>query len=125
MTVERELKLTAGPGFHLPDLSGIDPAVHVGVADAVRMETTYYDTVDLRLTRWGCSLRHRSKEGWTLKLPLPQTGDILEGNELTFSGPARTPPRAAQDLVRAYLRGSKLQSVARLSTLRHRVRLTG
>jgi CHAD domain-containing protein len=125
MTVERELKLTAGPGFHLPDLSGLLPGIRAGVVDAVRMETTYYDTADLRLSRWGCSLRHRSKEGWTLKLPVPQTGDILERNELSFSGPARTPPKAAQDLVRAYLRGSRLQPVARLSTLRHRVRLTG
>jgi len=125
MSVERELKLTAGPGFHLPDFSGIEPAVHVSVADAMRMETTYYDTADLRLARWRCSLRYRSKEGWTLKLPLPPTGEILERNEIQFSGPARTPPAAARQLVRAYLRGGRLEPVARLSTLRHRVRLTG
>jgi CHAD domain-containing protein len=125
MAVERELKLTAGPGFHLPDLSGIDQGVDASVADAVRMETTYYDTTDLRLARWRCSLRHRSREGWTLKLPLPQTDEILRRNEIQFSGPARTPPPAARALVRAYLRGSRLQPVARLSTLRHRVRLTG
>jgi CHAD domain-containing protein len=125
MAVERELKLTAGPGFHLPDLSGIDEAVQAFLADAVRMETTYYDTPDLRLARWRCSLRYRSKEGWTLKLPLPQAGEILERNEIQLSGPARTPPPAARELVRAYLRGSRLQPVARLSTLRHRVRLAG
>jgi CHAD domain-containing protein len=125
MAVERELKLTAGPGFHLPDLDGIGPGIRTGVADAVRMETTYYDTADLRLARWGCSLRHRSKEGWTLKLPMPQTSDLLERNELSFKGAARTPPQAALRVVRAYLRRSRLQPVARLSTLRHRVRLTG
>jgi CHAD domain-containing protein len=123
-TVERELKLSAGPGFHLPDLEGVVPAVHASRADAVRMETTYYDTPDLRLARWGCSLRYRSKEGWTVKLPMPQSDAVLERNEITFDGPPRTPPRAALRLVRAYLRRSAPQPVARLSTLRHRVRLT-
>src|ERR1700716_1242941 len=116
MAVERELKLMAGLGFHLPDLDGIGPDIRAGAADAVRMETTYHDTADLRLARWGCSLRHRTKEGWTLKLPMPQTGDALERNELSFKGSARTPPPAALSLVRAYLRRSKLQPVARLST---------
>jgi CHAD domain-containing protein len=124
MAVERELKLTAGPGFHLPDLEGIAPGVRAGPADAVRMETTYYDTPDLRLVRWGCSLRYRSREGWTLKLPMPQGGEVLERNELSFKGAARTPPAAALRLVRAQLRRSGLHPVARLSTLRHRVRLT-
>jgi CHAD domain-containing protein len=124
MAVERELKLTAGPGFHLPDLDGIGPGIRTGFADAVRMETTYYDTADLRLARWGCSLRHRSNEGWTLKLPMPGTSEVIERNELNFKGSARTPPPAALRLVRAYLRGSKPVPVARLSTLRHRVRLT-
>lgn len=125
MAVERELKLTAGPGFHLPDLDGIDAETRAGTADPVRMETTYFDTADLRLARWGCSLRHRSGEGWTLKLPLPDSGAVLERDELKFSGAARTPPPAALRLVRAYLRGSELRPVARLSTLRHKVRLTG
>src|ERR1700736_2267295 len=105
-TVERELKLSAGPGFHLPDLEGVVPAVHASRADAVRMETTYYDTADLRLARWGCSLRYRSKEGWTVKLRMPQSEAVLERNEITFDGPPRTPPRAALRLVRAYLRRS-------------------
>jgi CHAD domain-containing protein len=125
MVVERELKLTAEPGFHLPDLDGIQPGVKAAAVDALRMETIYYDTADLRLVRWGCSLRFRNKEGWTLKLPLPQSDAALARHELTFSGPSRTPPGSALRLVRAYLRRSKVQPVAHLSTLRHRVALTG
>ena len=89
------------------------------------METTYYDTADLRLARWGCSLRFRTREGWTVKLPLATAGEALERTEQRFSGTAKTPPRAAVQLVSAYLRGTSLVPVARLSTLRHRVRLTG
>jgi CHAD domain-containing protein len=123
-TVERELKLIAGPGFHLPDLEDVAPGIHASRADAVRMETTYYDTADLRLVQWGCSLRYRGKEGWTVKLPLRNADAVVERNEVTFAGPPKTPPRAALGLVRAYLRRSTPQPVARLSTLRHRVRLT-
>ena len=124
-TVERELKLAAGPGFHLPDLAGVQPGVEARPGDTRRMETTYYDTADLRLARWGCSLRFRTREGWTVKLPLATAGEALERTEQRFSGTAKTPPRAAVQLVSAYLRGTSLVPVARLSTLRHRVRLTG
>jgi len=104
MSVERELKLTAGPGFHLPDFSGIEPAVHVSVADEMRMETTYYDTADLRLARWRCSLSYRSREGWTLKLPTDASGPLLERTEITIPGGARTPPPGVLQPVRAYIR---------------------
>jgi len=54
---------------------------------------------------------------WSPILPeLPRCGEDIT---------ARTPPPEALRLVRAYLRRSKLQPVARLSTLRHRVQLTG
>ena len=67
--IEREVKLGAGPAFHLPDLNGVVDGVAVTPPEAVRLETVYYDTPDLRLARWGVSLRHRAGEGWTLKLP--------------------------------------------------------
>ncbi|TMD08654.1 MAG: CYTH and CHAD domain-containing protein [Chloroflexi bacterium] len=123
--VEREVKLGAGPGFHLPELEGVADGVAAAPTEALRLETVYYDTPDLRLARWGCSLRHRAGEGWTLKLPTSGSGDLLERPELEFAGPARRPPAAALRVVRAYLRKARLEPVARLSTLRHRVRLTG
>jgi CHAD domain-containing protein len=125
--LEREVKLGAGPAFHLPDLSGVIEGVNVTPPEAVRLETVYYDTADLRLARWGVSLRHRAGEGWTLKLaatPTPGDSDkLLERDELTFQGGSKKPPEAAVAIVRAYVRNAELVPVARLSTLRRRVRL--
>jgi CHAD domain-containing protein len=126
--LEREVKLGAGPAFHLPDLSGVLDGVTVTPPEAVRLETVYYDTPDLRLARWGVSLRHRAGEGWTLKLPPSQAagqaqGALLERDELVFQGGAKKPPQAAVDIVRAYVRKAELVPVARLSTIRRRVRL--
>ena len=122
------MKLGAGPAFHLPDLAGVIEGVAVAPPETVRLETVYYDTPDLRLARWGVSLRHRAGEGWTLKLaPPPSTpgkpAAILERDELTFQGAAKKPPEGAIEVVRAYVRKSELVPVARLSTVRRRVRL--
>ncbi len=126
--LEREVKLGAGPAFHLPDLNGVVEGSVVTAPEAVRMETVYYDTPDLRLARWGVSLRHRAGEGWTLKLPPKapsgkESADLLQRDELTFDGGAKKPPEEAVALVRAYVRKAELVPVARLSTLRRRVRL--
>src|SRR5450759_2588575 len=127
--LEREVKLGAGPSFHLPDLNGVVDGVTVTAPEAVRLETVYYDTADLRLARWGVSLRHRAGEGWTLKLPPAHASSdaqdmaLLERDELTFQGGAKRPPPAAVAIVRAYVRKAELIRVARLSTVRRRVRL--
>src|SRR5438270_2032210 len=120
---EREVKLGAGPAFHLPDLTGVVEGVAVADPETVRLETVYFDTPDLRLARWGVSLRRRAGEGWTLKLPSASNGDLLERDEITFDSNAKKPPAAAVDVVRAYVRTSELVPVARLSTVRRRVRL--
>ncbi|HZK73661.1 MAG TPA: CYTH and CHAD domain-containing protein [Clostridia bacterium] len=127
--LEREVKLGAGPAFHLPDLTGVVDGVVVTAPEAVRLETVYFDTGDLRLARWGVSLRHRAGEGWTLKLPPTHASgegpdkSLLERDELTFQGGAKKPPPAAIAIVRAYVRKAELIPVARLSTVRRRVRL--
>lgn len=126
--LEREVKLGAGPAFHLPDLAGVVEGVAVAPPETVRMETVYYDTPDLRLARWGVSLRWRAGEGWTLKLAPPPAAAghavvVLERDELTFEGSARKPPEGALEVVRAYVRKADLVPVARLSTIRRRVRL--
>jgi CHAD domain-containing protein len=121
--LEREVKLGAGPAFHLPDLAGVIEGVAVAPPETVKMETVYYDTPDLRLARWGVSLRHRAGEGWTLKLAPTRSGALLERDELTFQGAAKKPPLGALGVVRAYVRRSELVPVARLSTVRRRVRL--
>ena len=126
--LEREVKLGAGPAFHLPDLAGVVEGIVVAAPETIRLETVYYDTPDLRLARWGVSLRRRAGEGWTLKLSGPPSAPgkpaaILERDELAFEGSATKPPRAALEVVRAYVRKSELIPVARLSTVRKRVRL--
>ncbi|HEX7263043.1 MAG TPA: CYTH and CHAD domain-containing protein [Candidatus Dormibacteraeota bacterium] len=123
--LEREVKLGAGPAFHLPDLTGVVDGVTVTPPEAVRLETVYYDTPDLRLARWGVSMRYRAGEGWTLKLSPSMEEGMLERDEITFQGGAKKPPAAAVGLVRAYVRTSELVAVARLSTVRRRVRLLG
>jgi len=122
------VKLGAGPAFRLPDLNGVLDGVTVSPPEAVRLETVYYDTPDLRLARWGVSLRHRAGEGWTLKLPPVQAagqpqGQLLERDEITFQGGPKKPPEGAVAIIRAYVRKAELVPVARLSTIRRRVRL--
>jgi hypothetical protein len=115
MAGERELKLGASPGFHLPDLNGAVPGVVAGEPQERRIEATYYDTADLALARAGSSLRHQAGDGWTLMLP--------EAGPLEFDGRAGEPPAEAVRLVTAFRRSAELRPVARLSTWRRRVRL--
>src|SRR4029077_19750447 len=126
--IEREVKLGAGPAFHLPDLSGVIAGVAVTPPEAVRLETVDSDTPDRPLARCGVSLRHRAGEGWTLKLPPKEAegqpqGALLERDELVLQGDARKRPEAVVAIVRAYVRKAELVPVARLSTIRRRVRL--
>jgi CHAD domain-containing protein len=121
VSVEREAKLQVPPGFRLPELGG-DGRV-VTVHEPKRIVTTYLDTEDLDLVRWGCNLRDRPGEGWTVKLPAEDDGDLLVRPEHVFDAPsgARRPPEPAVELLRAYVRGRRLIPVARLRTLRRTV----
>jgi CHAD domain-containing protein len=115
---ERVIKLSASPTFDLPDLSGIVEGVGTGPREQVRVETTYFDTRDLRLARWGLSLS-QGRGGWTLKLPGAEHGadrSLASAREITVSGPSRRPPDDVMALIRAFLRGASLEPVARLST---------
>jgi CHAD domain-containing protein len=120
---EREVKLAVPVGFELPELGDADDGFQAEPQAPRRMRVTYYDTPDLRLARWGASLRYRTGEGWTVKLPAGQQGAMLVRGEYVFPGDGRRPPRQAVDLVRAFVRGSQLEPVARLRTLRRPVEL--
>ena len=121
--LEREVKLAVTPTFTLPDLDDLAAAVEASPVDERQLETVYYDTADLRLARWGCNLRLRQGEGWTLKLPGTEESVGLNRRELEFPGEGSHPPDAAVALVIAYVRRSTLVPVASLSTLRRRVQL--
>ncbi|MBA2460448.1 MAG: CYTH and CHAD domain-containing protein, partial [Actinobacteria bacterium] len=115
-TLERELKLRAGPEFELPELGGeaIEPRV---------FDSTYHDTRDHRLARHGVTLRYRieNRKGvWQLKLP---QGDARL--ELEAKGTPATPPNEILSLLPAYLRGEPLLPLARLRTKRTGIRAQG
>ena len=120
---EREAKLAAPPGFDLPRLGGPEDGFLAEPQTARRLRTTYYDTADLRLARWGASLRYRPGEGWTVKLPEGQDGALLVRAEHVFPGDGRKPPAEAVALVRAFVRTGQLAPAVRMRTLRRPVEL--
>jgi CHAD domain-containing protein len=123
MMKEREAKLAAPAGFDLPELGGPDGGFLAEPRSPRRLQTTYYDTPDLRLARWGASLRYRPGEGWTVKLPQGRHGVLLVRAEHVFDGNARRPPAEAVDLVRAFVRTAQLAPSARMRTLRRPLEL--
>jgi CHAD domain-containing protein len=116
--VERELKLSAPARFRLPAFDDLGAGLTLSDEEVRREASVYYDTRDLRLTRWDCCLRHRSSDGWTAKLAGTGVGSALERRELRFDGVTRRPPAEAVDLLRAVTRGAPLAPVARIRTLR-------
>jgi CHAD domain-containing protein len=118
---EREVKLGAPPSFRLPSLDGVADGVSVAPREPERLTATYLDTDDLRLARWGVSIRFRTDAGWTVKLPLDESDGLLVRDELTFGGSVRRPAPAALDLVQAFARTAELQPQVRLRTLRRGV----
>ena len=117
---EREIKLGASTTFSMPNLDGLLDGITATPSEAERLWTTYYDTDDLRLARWGMSLRHRAGQGWTVKLQAAEEGPVLARPEVTFAGNGDLPPGDAIDLVRAVVRSDELHVQAQLDTIRQR-----
>jgi inorganic triphosphatase YgiF len=121
---EREAKLEVPPDFDLPELGRPDDGFSAQPQTARRLRTTYYDTSDLRLARWGASLRYRPGEGWTVKLPEGQDGALLVRAEHTFPGDGTRPPAEARALIRPFVRTAQLTPTVRMRTLRRPVELS-
>jgi len=124
-TAEREIKFAPPAGFHLPPLTDPGGGVFASPETTATLTATYYDTVDLRITRSGASLRYRDPEGWTVKLPHPdgsadRDGDdeVLARDEHHVAGDPDVPPDAALDLVRSRTRGAPVAAVATLRSTR-------
>jgi CHAD domain-containing protein len=117
---EREVKLGARSDFRLPDLDRVFEGVTSAPLAERDLDAVYYDTDDLRLARWGVTVRHRTGEGtaWTVKLPEGEEGPALVRREVSWDGPPDTVPAEALDLVRAYARRSSLAPVAHIHTMR-------
>ncbi|MGD0810600.1 MAG: CYTH and CHAD domain-containing protein [Acidimicrobiales bacterium] len=103
--LEQEVKLEIGADWSLPDLSGVLPGVRAHPMPDLALETTYFDTPDLRLARRHVTLRFRreteavprsrrrgngpapqarTSEVWTVKLPSSSDGTLLSRTELTW-----------------------------------------
>lgn len=122
-SLEREFKLSAPERFRLPSLADLGPGIVAAPEEVHRYSAVYYDTEDLRLTRWDCGLRHRTSDGWTVKLAAEAGGPALVRREFHFGGSPQQPPEAALDLLLAITRGARVGPVARLRTIRRRLRI--
>ncbi|MEI8082842.1 MAG: CYTH domain-containing protein, partial [Actinomycetes bacterium] len=119
---EEEIKLAVHGLFRLPDLVAHD----VGVARAKRqiarrLDAVYYDTADLRLFRWGATLRRREgghDAGWHLKLPVDgATKNVRDELQLPLSaGDRGEVPRELAAIVTPFTRGAPLRQAAHLQT---------
>src|SRR5207248_11341998 len=57
---ERGVKLAAPAGFRLPRLDGLVEGLTATPIPRRSLTATYYDTADLRLARWGLTVRYRT-----------------------------------------------------------------
>lgn len=116
---EVELKFRVTGALTLPDLAALPGISRVEARPTFAMSNVYYDTQDLRLFRWGITLRRRSggpDEGWHLKLPVHGAG---EGVRDEMRAPlSDNLPASLSRLVTAFARGAALAPVAALQTER-------
>ena len=117
--LEREVKFEVNSDFVLPSFDRI-------VADGLtnrplperELDAQYFDTTDLRLARWGCSVRHRSDQGWCVKIPTAGDGVALSRDEIVVEATGEDPPEAAVRLVSGFTRNAPLEPVVRLLATR-------
>lgn len=125
--VERELKFAVPDAFVIPQLP---PAVGMRwtAIEPFDMTAVYHDTEDLRLIRWGVTLRRRwggSDEGWHLKIPI-SGADGLMRQELHLplgAGSAGFVPAELADIVMPLTRGERLVPLATVHTNRSPIRI--
>jgi len=118
---ERELKFAVDRDFVLPAFDALPHHPIVVPVPDVTLDATYYDTRDVHLARWGVTIRFRSDDGWTLKLPHgKRRGAPLARDEVYLPGDESIVPPAALAIVRALVRDHPVIPVARLVTHRHR-----
>jgi inorganic triphosphatase YgiF len=116
---EVELKFRVSGAFTLPDLTAVPGVSRVETRPTFTMSNVYYDTSDLRLFRWGITLRRRAggpDEGWHLKLPVQGAGEGVRDEMREPLSDAM--PAALAHLVTAFARTAPLVPVAALQTER-------
>ncbi|HEY8739169.1 MAG TPA: CHAD domain-containing protein, partial [Candidatus Dormibacteraeota bacterium] len=119
------IRLEAPPHFDPPSLTGLGEGVQVSRQTRTQGSTVYWDTPDLRLARWGCSLMSVENEGWTVSLPAAPGGNDRQARAFLFGGAEEAPPAGALDLLTAYVRTVELLPVGRLRRVRQAVQVGG
>lgn len=119
--VERKLRVHAL--FRLPELGGLESIGGVDVQKPRSLRAVYHDTQDLRLFRWGITLRRREggpDAGWHIKFPVDGQGEgVRDEVHLPLSeGAVGQVPDQFRDLVSALVREKPLMPVAELRTER-------
>jgi CHAD domain-containing protein len=122
--LEIEAKFDADADWRLPEPDGV---VTHDLA-TTELVAVYWDTVDRRLDDWGVTLRRRVADDehveWTVKLPVPGSGDgVQRRQELNVDDACETPPAELRTLVTAMTRGTELAPIAELRTERRRQRV--
>ena len=119
---EVELKLRVHALFRLPDLVSTESGVGRAKKQVSRqLLAVYHDTDDLRLFRWGITLRRReggNDEGWHMKLPVGHSG-ISVRDEIRMpldAGEVGDVPAELRDIVFPLTRGVPLKPIATLLT---------
>lgn len=121
---EVEVKLRVHGLFKLPDLVASDAPVARAKRQVTRqLRAIYHDTNDLRLFRWGVTLRRREggpDAGWHMKLPVK---GVTEGvrDELQLpleAGEVGQVPATLASIVIPYVRDAPLAPIAEVRTER-------
>ena len=120
---EREVKLRIHGLFKLPELVSEETGIGRAKRQLTRtLDAVYYDTEDLRLFRWGVTLRRREggpDAGWHMKLPVPNSADSRDELRLPLdAGEQGEVPQELTRLVIPFTRGAPLRPVAHLHTER-------
>ena len=89
---ESEYKFLLKGGRELPGPNKLVKGLGTYSLTRRHQEAEYYDTADLRLTRAGASLRFRSDDGWTVKLPERQHRMLEREPDPLFGRFPPTPP---------------------------------
>lgn len=120
---EVERKLRVDDDFQLPDLCGLPGVREVRKQVPLDLNAIYHDTADLRLFRWGVTLRRRTggkDAGWHMKLPVEgEAGSVRDEVRLPLdAGTSPQVPEGLSEIVSALTREQPLVPVVTIGNHR-------
>ncbi len=120
---EVEKKLRVHALFRLPELDNVPGVGTIVPQPTITLTAVYHDTEDLRLFRWGITLRRREggdDAGWHAKFPVAGEGEgVRDEVRLPLSeGTTGNVPESLRDVLTALTREQILVPVATLRTER-------